>query len=161
MSKIYCNWIPLYISFSKQRNKHLEGRTWVRFHLFILISFVYVQHITTLRRQWNTSDCSYLINIALNVCYVERTWGPTAIWYTWVYEVYTAQLIISNPINISSEEPIWLLTTMHMQRLRRAVNSLWHLLQLYKSQLQHSTGHWQGKTPSWLTTARCDFVGEY
>lgn len=41
--------------------------------VFILISFVYVQHITTSRRQWNTSDCSYLINIALNVCNVELT----------------------------------------------------------------------------------------
>jgi len=39
-------------------------------------------------------------------------------------EVYTEQSIISNPINISSEEAVWLLTTMHTHRLRRAVNNL-------------------------------------
>ena len=50
---------------------------------------------------------------------------------------------------------------MHMHRLRSAVNSLWHLLTLYKAYLQHSIGHEQGKTPSCLTTARCGFVGEY
>jgi len=76
-------------------------------------------------------------------------------------EVYTEQSIISNPINISSEEPMWLLTTMYMHILRRAVNSLWHLLPLYKARLQHSIGHEHAKTPSWLKTARCGFVGEY
>jgi hypothetical protein len=50
---------------------------------------------------------------------------------------------------------------MHMHRLWKAVNSLWHLLTLYKAHLQHSIGHEQGKTPSCLKTASYGFVVEY